>query len=535
LSQDDNVVRLLTLTGAAGSGKTRLAISVGNTLSAAYADGIGWVDLSLVMDERLTARAVASALQIAVNPQDEFATALLQHLQPRHQLLIIDNCEHVIDACAELVGTLLRHCPRLQILATSRESLKIPGETVWLTPLLSVPRRGTMPPFEQLLTYPGIRLWVERARAAVPEFSLTPQNASVVVQVCQRLDGMPLAIELAAARVKMLSVEQIAARLDDRFRLLKADSRTVLPRNQTLRATIDWSYTLLSEIERILLQHLSVFVGGCTLEAVEYLVADESAFVNDLALDVLTRLVEKSLVVVSQQDGQRARYHLLETIRQYALEKARDAGSEAAVRRRHRDWFLQRLESIFQSAGGAQYGNWFAELDTEYENVQAAMDWSAQESGEAGQGLRLACLMRQYWDRKGLVHEARFYLQELLAHPENRARTSIRAKALNYLGFFTLLYGDSSATISLYDEAFPLDRSCRTFPPLPFPVAAWLLSSLAALIRNKQSLTSSRAWRLLVRSTTLYISITCSSTTPGWRWPRAITSVPTACWPRASI
>lgn len=466
LSQDGNAVRLLTLTGAAGSGKTRLAISVGNALAAAYPDGVGWVDLSLVMDGRLTARAVANALQVAVNPQDEFFTALLQHLQSKRLLLILDNCEHVIDACAELVETLLRHCPQLQILATSRESLKIPGETVWLTPLLSIPRRGTIPPFDQLLDYPGIRLWVERARAALPEFSLTPQNASVVVQVCQRLDGMPLAIELAAARVKMLSVEQIAARLDDRFRLLKADSRTVLPRNQTLRATIDWSYALLSEIERILLQQLSVFVGGCTLEAVEYVVAGEPAFVDDLALDVLTRLVEKSLVVVYQQDGQQARYHLLETIRQYALEKVGDAGIESAVRRRHRDWFLQRLESVLHDAGNPQGENWFAEVDTEYENFQAAIDWSTHEPGEATHGLRLACLMRQYWDRKGLVHEAHFSLQELLAHPENRVRTTMRAVALNYLGFFTLLHGDSSTTTALYEEALSIGQELQDLPTI---------------------------------------------------------------------
>jgi predicted ATPase/DNA-binding SARP family transcriptional activator len=460
LTQDDKPIRLLTLTGAAGSGKTRLAIHLGNVVAPAYPDGVGWVDLSLIVDERLIGQAVANALQIAIKPKEEVTTTLVQHLEFRRFLLIIDNCEHLIDGCAELVQRLLSTCPQLQILATSRESLKIPGERIWLTPLLSVPRRGTEPPFAEIQDYPGIRLWVERATAAFPEFRLTPENAPAVVRVCQRLDGMPLAIELAAARVKVLSVEQIAARLDDRFRLLKADMRTVLPRNQTLRATVDWSYTLLSESERVLLQYLSVFVGGCALDAVEYLVGDEPAFADDTALDVLTRLVEKSLVVVERIE-QRARYHLLETIRQYGLEKLRDGGREVDMRRRHRDWFLQRAETIYPRTGSEQQRNWLVEMDAEYENFQAAIEWSAQEPGEAGIGLRLACLMRQYWDRKGYLHEARFYLPRLLAHTENSAPTATRAEALNFLGFFTLLHGDAPAATTFYEDALAIGEALQ--------------------------------------------------------------------------
>ena len=457
----ESPVRLLTLTGAAGSGKTRLAIGVGNLLAPAFPDGVGWVDLSLVVDDRQIGQAVANALRITLPAQTEVTATLTQHLQPKRILLIIDNCEHLIDGCAQLVQGLLNGCPRLQILATSRESLKIPGETIWLTPLLSVPRRGTEPPFAGLLDYPGIRLWVERATAAFPQFRLTPENAPAVVRVCQRLDGMPLAIELAAARVKVLSVEQIAARLDDRFRLLKADMRTVLPRNQTLRATVDWSYALLSDAERTLLHCLSVFVGGCTLDAIEFLVADESLFGEDTALDVLTRLVEKSLVMVEQRDQQTARYNLLETIRQYALEKLRAAEREAPVRRRHREWFLQRAESIFPKVGSTQQSNWLAEMDAEYENFQAAIEWSGQEAGEAGVGLRLACLMRHYWDRKGYVHEARFYLPRLLEHPENSTPTATRAEALNYLGFFTLLHGDAPTATTFYEEALAIGEELQ--------------------------------------------------------------------------
>lgn len=461
LTRSENPVRLLTLTGAAGSGKTRLAIRVGTVLADCYADGVEWIDLSSVVDERLIGQAVANGLQMAAKPQADITSALAQYLQTRHILLIIDNCEHLIEGCAALVQRLLSTCPRLQILTTSRESLKIPGETIWLTPLLSVPRRGTEPPFSELLDYPGIRLWVERATAVFPQFRLTPENAPAVVRVCQRLDGMPLAIELAAARVKVLSVEQIAARLDDRFRLLRADIRTVLPRNQTLRATVDWSYALLSEAERTLLHCLSVFVGGCTLDGVEFLVADESTFADDAALDVLTRLVEKSLVVVEQGDGQGVRYLLLETIRQYALEKLQNTGNEDSVRRRHRDWFLQRAESIFPNAGSAQQRGWLAEMDAEYENFQAAIDWSTQEAGEAGNGLRLACLMRHYWDRKGYVHEARFYLPTLLAHPENSAHSTTRAEALNLLGFFTLLHGDAPTATTFYAEALGIGEELQ--------------------------------------------------------------------------
>lgn len=381
LSEEGGAVRLLTLIGAAGSGKTRLAICVGNKLAPTYPDGAGWADLSLVSEERLTGLSIASALQISVNPQDEISAALVQYLRPRRMLLILDNCEHVVGGCAELVQLLLSACPQLQILATSRESLKIPGETVWLTPLLSVPRRGDMPPLDELLNYTGIRLWVERARVASPDFRLTPENAPGVVHICQRLDGMPLAIELAAARVKVLSVAQIVARLDDRFRLLKADIRTVLPRNQTLLATIDWSYALLSEAERTLLQYLSVFMGGSNLDMVEHMAGDDPLFAQDQPLDVLARLVEKSLVVVERRYRQGARYDLLETIRQYAAGKMREAGIEAQARRRHRDWFLQRAESIFPISGRLTDQEWVAEVDAEHENFQAALEWSAQEPG----------------------------------------------------------------------------------------------------------------------------------------------------------
>ncbi len=459
LTRMPDPVRLLTLTAAGGSGKTRLAIQLGATMAEHYCDGVWWVDLAPVIDERLTHQAVTKALGLAVAPQQGFAAALIEHLKPKQALLVLDNCEHLIEECATLAQNLLSHCPHIQILATSREALKVPGETTWLVPLLSFPRRGTTPPPPDLIAYPAIRLFLERARALLPGFGLTPQNAPAITQVCQRLDGMPLAIELAAARVKVLAVEQIALRLDDRFRLLKADSRTVLPRYQTLRATIDWSYELLAAEERSLLQRLAIFAGGCTLEGVEYVVADDVTLADELPLDILTRLVEKSLVGVQQHDEARTRYALLESIREYALEKLRGTGTEMAARRRHRDWFLQRAEEIATGMSGAQQTLWLAEMDVEYENFQAAIEWSRQTPGEALVGLHFACLLRHFWDRHGYLHEGVICLQQLLAHPENLVPTATRSTALTHLGFFIFLEGDSARAVTLYEEALAIGET----------------------------------------------------------------------------
>lgn len=461
LTRAEAPVRLLTLTAAGGSGKTRLAIQLGNAVAPAYRDGVWWVDLASVVDERLTAQAVTKALGLTVAPQQGFVTALVEHLQSKEALLLLDNCEHLIDECAMLAQRLLSHCPQVQILATSREAFKIPGETTWLVPLLSVPRRGTAPPCADLLNYQAIRLFLERARALLPNFQLTPQNASAVTQICQRLDGMPLALELAAARVKVLSVEQIAARLDDRFRLLKADSRTLLPRYQTLRATIDWSYELLAPAECSLLQRLAIFAGGCTLEAVEAVVADATALADETPLDLLTRLVEKSLVIVQQQETTPTRYTLLESIREYALEKLRQADNEMDARRRHRDWFLQRADQIAAGMSGPQQTLWLAEMDAEYENFQAAIEWSRQTAGEAPLGLRLACHLRHIWDRHGDLQEGSRCLQQLLAHPENSTPTPARAMALNHLGFLTFLEGDPPTAVTRYQEALAIGQTLQ--------------------------------------------------------------------------
>jgi predicted ATPase/class 3 adenylate cyclase len=317
--------RLVTLTGPGGTGKTRLALQVAAGVLEAYSDGVWLIELAPLSDAALVPQAVATALGLREDASRPILATLTDFLSARNLLLIIDNCEHVVEACAQLAGALLRGCPNVHILASSRETLGIAGEAPFRVPSLATPDPRRLPPIEMLTQYEAVRLFVERAAAVLPGFRLTHDNASAIAQVCSRLDGIPLALELAAARVTVLRVEQIAARLDDRFRLLTGGSRTAVPRQQTLRALIDWSYDLLAEAERVMLQRSSVFVGGWTLEAAEAVCAGDGLD-HDEVLDVLAQLVNKSLVVADREQGQETRYRLLETIRQYALERLVESG-----------------------------------------------------------------------------------------------------------------------------------------------------------------------------------------------------------------
>src|SRR5262245_27401277 len=345
--------RLLTLTGAGGCGKTRLALQAAAEAVDAHPDGVWFVDLAPLADAALLPAAVLAALGLQETPGRPAMAALVEHLRLRGLLLVVDNCEHLVDACARLVDALLRACPRLAVLATSREMLSVPGEAAWRVPSLALPDAwAPTPAADDLARYEAIALFVERARLVQSDFVLAAANADAVRQVCGRLDGIPLALELAAARVRVLPVEQIAARLDDRFRLLTGGSRTALRRQQTLKALVDWSYDLLSGAERAVLRRLAVFSGGWALGAGEAVCADDpgagpSDAVADVdraeVLDVLTALVDKSLVQAEPRAGEE-RYRLLETIRQYAEDKLLDAGEAAAVRARHRDWCLALAE-----------------------------------------------------------------------------------------------------------------------------------------------------------------------------------------------
>lgn len=457
--------RLLTLSGPGGSGKTRLAVQVAADVGEEYRDGVWFVELAPLSDPAHVAPAVASALGLREEPARQllggqeqtgrtFEDALLSYLQRKQLLLVLDNCEHVVSACALLVAALLRACPDLRILATSQEALGIPGEVLWAVPPLSPPDPARLPPLRDLSLYPAVQLFMDRAAAAVRDFSLTLENAHAVAQVVHRLDGIPLAIELAASRVRVLSVEQIAARLDDRFRLLTGGSRISVPRHQTLRATMDWSYGLLTDAEQALLRRLSVFVGGWTLEDAEAVCADDEVEATAI-LDLLARLVDKSLVLVDERsDG--ARYRLLETVRQYSQEWLVESGENVGVRDRHRDWYVQLAERAEPELHGPTQAAWLQRLATEHDNLRAALKWSLERQ-HAEAGLRLASALWWFWYVYGFFVEGRRWAEQALAGSAHTP-THLRAKVMQRAGLLCWAQGDYTAAVEFCDQSLALAR-----------------------------------------------------------------------------
>ncbi len=432
--------RLVSLTGSGGTGKTRLALQVAERSIENFPDGVWLAELAPLSDPTLVVEAAAQALgmQLASNPQ---ALSFLQdYLESRHLLLILDNCEHLIEACARLADALLHTCPRLSILATSREALGIDGEASYLVPQLTLPGTGELPPLETLLQYEAVRLFIERAGNASSDFMLTSDNAPAIIQVCQRLDGMPLALELAAARVKVLRVEEIAARLDDRFRLLTGGSRAALPRYQTLRASIDWSYALLSSAEQRLLQCLSVFAGSWTLEAAEFTGCGEDIG-SSTVLDLLGSLVNKSLVAIETETGPTTRYRMLETIRQYAHEKLEDAGQATAARDRNLLYYVELAEKVEGKVRGPDQVVIMDQLEAESDNLRQALEWS-METRNPEMGLRLASAVHWFWHSRNWHVEGVNWIERLLASqakmhensPLSHPQLVIRAKALGAAG-----------------------------------------------------------------------------------------------------
>ena len=435
--------KLVTLTGAGGCGKTRLSLEVVADVGDTFADGVWWVDLARLSDEALLANAVAAALAIKEVPGQPLLDTLKGRLLDKRLLLALDNCEHLVEACAHLVHELLRTCPSLSILTTSREPLGVEGEVSWRVPSLQLPNEA-------------VPLFLDRAMSVNPAFRLTNENAASVAEIVRRLDGIPLAIELAAARVRMMTPEQIVAALEDRFRLLHGSTRTAVPRHQTLRASVDWSYNLLGEEERVVLRRLAVFAGGFTLDAAEE-VCSEGGIARVNVLDIVTRLVDRSLVQVGEE-ASAARYRLLETIRQYAWERLAESGERDLVRARHLRYFVELAERAESEMGSDGLLRWLQALDAENDNIRAAFDSSVQSNaGEAC--LRLCSALWHFWMVRGHLTEGRRRFEIALGATVTDRR--LRANALVGVGQLMLYQGDYAATGVFAEEALGIARRIR--------------------------------------------------------------------------
>jgi predicted ATPase/DNA-binding SARP family transcriptional activator/DNA-binding CsgD family transcriptional regulator len=448
-----STTRLLTLTGAGGSGKTRLAIEVVRDLVGSYADGVWLIELAPLADPELVPQAVAGALGAQEQSGRPLLESLLDTLGDKEMLLLLDNCEHLIDAMARLTTDLLHCCPRTRVLATSRERLGVIGELTWPVPSLSVPGAEEAPTVEEIEGYESARLFVDRASMGHPGFELTPENALAVAQVCARLEGMPLAIELAAARIGMLSVGQISERLDHSLNVLTRSGRTANHRHRTLRSTLDWSYGLLGEPEQALLGKLSAFAGGFTLEAAESVGARGGIEVAEV-LELITILVEKSLVVAEESWERGARYRLLEPVRQYAGEKLAASGDAEVVRSRHAEFFLALAEEAEPQLKGPHQVEWLDRLETEHDNLRAALSWALGR--ELDLGARMAGALCLFWYTRGYLSEGRTYLEAVVSLDALPA--SVRARVLDGLGWIAEPQGDYERARVAYEESLKLYR-----------------------------------------------------------------------------
>jgi non-specific serine/threonine protein kinase len=468
------ITRLVTLTGTGGIGKTRLAMRLASELVTEYADGVRVAELASLHDASLVPHVITAALGLLEKADQALLDTLTLHLKDKQLLLVIDNCEHLIAACRSLVTHLLHHCPRLHILTTSRESLRIAGEAVWTVPPLSLPKSHSASPpsgnipLKRPQQYEAVRLFIERAFFTQQGFVLTPQNSAAIVKICQRLDGLPLAIELAAAHTRDLSIEAIAQRLDDRFQWLTRDQRDpVQSQHQTLRAALDWSYDLLSPPERVLFKRLSVFAGQWTLEAAEAICGAEGSLA-----ELHQHLSEKSLIHV-ERAGATTHYRMLETIKAYASEQLRASDEATILPQRHARYFLELAERAEPELTGAQQATWLQQLADAHDDLRAALDWVLARSNDFSRyppevatplpldelALRFCAALWRFWQVRGHLSEGRARLAEALARTQAMPPTLWRAAALNGAGVLARQQGDYEAARALYQESLELYRA----------------------------------------------------------------------------
>ena len=447
--------RLLTLLGMGGCGKTRLSLQVSAEVMENYPDGVWLVELGPLLDGALVAQSVAQVLGIKEQMGTPLEQTVAAFLKAKHILLLLDNCEHLLAACAQFASALMRACPYVSLLATSREPLGISGERIFRVPSLSMPDRKQAVALEELPRYEAVHLFIERAALVKADFQVTTLNASPLIELCHHVDGIPLAIELAAARIRSLSVEEINRRLYQRFRLLKGGDRAAPSRQQTLQAAIDWSYDLLDAQEQSLLCRLSAFVGGWTLEAAHAVCADKDMEEWEV-LDLLTSLVDKSLVVHEEQHEEQSvegRYRLLETIREYCCERLGERREDLDIRERHCRYFLERAEQAEAHLRGAEQAQWLNCLETEHDNLRAALIWAADDTAQ----LRFVTALWRFWYIRGYLSEGRSWTEGVLMRADPQP-TILRARALHGAATLAGYQGDLAVAWSLLEQSLAISR-----------------------------------------------------------------------------
>ncbi|MBK8550718.1 MAG: tetratricopeptide repeat protein [Ignavibacteria bacterium] len=443
---------LLTLAGPGGTGKTRLCLQAAAEVIDDFANGVWFVDLAPLKDEKLLLQTVAQVIGVKENPETELLNTITDFLKEKELLILLDNCEHIIDSCSLLAETLISKCPKLKIMATSREALRCRGELMYYVTSLELPDLNPDTTFEKLTQYESVRFFIEKAVSIKPGFQVSTLTAPYVAEICHKLDGIPLAIELAAARVKVLSVEQISERLNDRFNLLISGNRTALPRQQTLRALIDWSHDLLSAKEKILWNRLSVFAGGWTIEAAEKVCSCEELKQNEI-LDILSNLVDKSLVIFNEQSN---RYRMLETIRQYGEEQLDNLSELDEIMKRHLTYYVEFAGTAKINLSGFEQKYWMNRLDDESSNFQVALV-SSIVRGNRLKGIQLVLFICRYWEVRGFISQAKNWLKEFLNSPEDIPEME-KAGLLQWSGTFEWITGNYENAKSFYEKSFLINK-----------------------------------------------------------------------------